>query len=333
MANSTQITVLNSASVTATVSTLDGFIPGVGTALLSVTNATASGFLATVSNATAANLQATVTGTTVISGSVTVANSTAANLLALVSNATASLLNVTTTGIVTLSGNSSGIITTGVAGSASTQVLTMQGIAGMTGVNVVNSTGSLLLSQVSNATASLLNATITGTAAISGSLPAGTAVIGAVNGNTTSVSVVLAITTTTVYGVGQCVGGKTTFTSILPGSFSGILQSVQLLSKGVAYTTEFDIAIFPQNPTNSTFTDHATVTWNAADGAFLAGGGIYNLTVANSQLGAMASYNLDGIGKALIGTTQNLWGVITTKNAVTPTTTGDITVVLSVLQG
>lgn len=74
MANSTQITVLDSASATATVSTLDAFVTGTATML--------------VGNATASLLNATVVGTTVISGT------------ALVANATASLLNATVTGTI-----------------------------------------------------------------------------------------------------------------------------------------------------------------------------------------------------------------------------------------
>lgn len=116
MANSTQITVLNSASATATVSTLDGFRDGVGTATLLVGNATAS------------LLNATVTG---------------------------GLLQSIATSIV------SATVTVGTAGAASTQVITVQGIAGMTGITVAN------------ATASLLSATVTGTvtALVSGTVP------------------------------------------------------------------------------------------------------------------------------------------------------------------
>lgn len=67
MANSTQITVLNSAAATATVSTLDGFRDGVGTASMVVTNVTAALLAATVIGTTA------ISGTAVISGNVTAA--------------------------------------------------------------------------------------------------------------------------------------------------------------------------------------------------------------------------------------------------------------------
>lgn len=111
MANSTQITVLNSASATATVSTLDGFRSDIGTSSLVVANATASLFNATVTgsvtalllptasilvaNATAALLNATVTGTATISGTVLVANATASLLAAVVTGAVTALISGT----------------------------------------------------------------------------------------------------------------------------------------------------------------------------------------------------------------------------------------------
>ncbi len=68
MANSTQITVLNSASATATVSTLDGFRDGVGTAALVIGNVTATLLNATVTGTLLNTINNSITGATVTVG-------------------------------------------------------------------------------------------------------------------------------------------------------------------------------------------------------------------------------------------------------------------------
>lgn len=165
MANVTNISVLDSAANTATVSTLDAFRADVGTSSLTVTNATASLFNVTVTGTTI------VSGTAVVSGTVTVAN------------ATASLLNATIIGTAAISGS----LPAGVNVLGTATVLQGTNPWIVSGTSVIS--GSVA---VSNATASLLNATITGTAVIaagasqigsvtavlSGALPAGTNVIG-----------------------------------------------------------------------------------------------------------------------------------------------------------
>lgn len=211
MANSPQITVLNSASVTATVSTLDGFRDGVGTATM------------------------------------------------LVGNVTASLLNATVTGLVTLSGNSSGIITTGTAGTASTQVLSVQGILGMVGLNVINST------------ASLLNATVTGTTVISGTVTVANSTASNLNANVSG-SIGLIPQTSGGLSLSSTILTTTAVnTTIVKGS-AGQLYHISCTNN----TATIAYVKFYNATTNTAFTTLTPVWRTMIPGASSGGAGIVN---------------------------------------------------------
>jgi hypothetical protein len=133
------------------------------------------------------------------------------------------------------------------------------------------------------------------------------------------------------------IGGIMTFANLLaPTSFNGILQSITAKFKGTSIIAiggiTFNVAIFKASPSNGTYTDHVSPTWNAADMANLVG--IYQLSNPMCSLGTMTIYNLDGIGKAIVGASQSLFAVVNiTVIGFTPASTSDFTLELSVLPG
>jgi hypothetical protein len=149
--------------------------------------------------------------------------------------------------------------------------------------------------------------------------------------STTDVAVTPAVTAS-AYTAGNVLGGIMTFTSLLAvTSFNGILQSITAKFKGSVVTGSLEIAVFKASPSNGTYTDKSAPTWNAADMANLLG--IYTLSNPNSKLGAMTTYNLDGIGKAIAGTSQSLFAVVIVDGTPTPASTSDFTLELAVLPG
>jgi hypothetical protein len=149
--------------------------------------------------------------------------------------------------------------------------------------------------------------------------------------STTDVAVVPTVTAG-AYTAGFGLGGIMTFANLLAAtSFNGILHSITAKFKGAAVTGNLQVAIFKANPASGTYTDHVAPTWNAADMANLVG--IYTLPTPLSKLGAMTIYNLDGIGKALVGASQSLFAVVIVDGTPTPASTSDFTLELSVLPG
>lgn len=146
-----------------------------------------------------------------------------------------------------------------------------------------------------------------------------------VNGLVNDVAVVPTVTAST-YTSGFVWGGIIQLANILESpTFQGELISLTLKFKASIQTLQFDVAIFKASPSNGTYADHAAPTWNAADMANLLG--IYSLTAANNDFGTMTIYNLDNIGKAIMGASSSLYAVIIGKAASTNTvaSTSDMT--------
>lgn len=149
--------------------------------------------------------------------------------------------------------------------------------------------------------------------------------------STTDVAVTPTVTAS-AYTANNCIGGIMTFASILAAtSFNGVLQSITAKYKGTIVLGNLNIFIFKASPSNGTYTDKTAVTWNAADMANLLGS--YVLSTPLSLLGTMTTYNLDNIGKALVGASQSLFVVATVSGTPTPASTSDFTLELSVLPG
>lgn len=233
------------------------------------------------------------------------------------------------------SGNitSSGTISTidncfGTAGTSNANVQTIQGISGMTGVitKLQDGSGNNLTS-----TSSALDINVK-----SGGNSNGLAIAGnsaPVIPATTTVAVPVAPgVTTSAYVSGNVIGGIITFTSILDSvRFAGILESITVKFKGSTVTGNIAINIFKASPSNGTYTDHSAPTWNAADMTNMLG--TYTLSTPVSNLGTMTVYNLDGIGKAIQGTTQSLFVVATVGGTPTLASTSDMTIELGMLPG
>lgn len=138
--------------------------------------------------------------------------------------------------------------------------------------------------------------------------------------------------TASAYSSGNVIGGIMTFPAVLdPGAFNGVLQSITAKFKASAVTGNLEVAIFKASPSNGTYTDKTAPTWNYADMANLLG--IYTLTSVSSKLGTMTIYNLDAIGKAIVGSSQALYAVVVVDGTPTPASTSDFTLELAVLPG
>lgn len=134
------------------------------------------------------------------------------------------------------------------------------------------------------------------------------------------------------YTAGNIMGGIMTFASLLDSSrFAGVLESITVKFKGTSVSGNVQLSLFKASPSNGTYGDKTAGTWNAADMANLIG--IYQLTTPLSSLGTMTVYNLDGIAKAIQGTSQSLFGILTVSGTPTPASASDLTVELAVLPG
>ena len=135
--------------------------------------------------------------------------------------------------------------------------------------------------------------------------------------------------TASTYAVNQPFGGLLTFASVLrPVSFVGTIQSITLRFKGSLQVIPLNVCLFTASPA-ATYADHTTPTWNAADEALQIGE--YQLTAPISALGTQTIYNLDGIGKFVVGASQSLYAVVVpTGTSVAPGSTSDFSMRLAV---
>lgn len=141
-----------------------------------------------------------------------------------------------------------------------------------------------------------------------------------------------AITNANTYGVGYVIGGPLTFAKALGGTNKAILHSLTIKFANSVQTGELDFTLMsalPGIPAN--YADHAAPTYAVGDSAFIIG--TYALTTSYSPFGTHSVYNLDGIGKVLLGNGVSaaggsVFGLVTTKAALTANTGGasDMTV-------
>jgi hypothetical protein len=149
---------------------------------------------------------------------------------------------------------------------------------------------------------------------------------------TTDVAVTPTVTAG-AYTANNVIGGVMTFSTILAaGSLNGVMHSITAKFRGTTVTGSLTVAVFKASPSNGTYTDHAAPTWNAADMVNLLG--IYTLSTPLNLGGTtMTVYNLDGIGKAIVGSSQSLYAVVTVGGTPSPASTSDFTLELGVLPG
>lgn len=141
------------------------------------------------------------------------------------------------------------------------------------------------------------------------------------------------------YSAGIVMGGVLTFTDILSSNYGygGILESITVKFKNSVQTAALNVAIFSQMPTG-TFNDNSQALIAPADSDILLG--IYPLTISSSVLGTSTLgqrhtiYNLDGIAKALVGTTTSLFVVVVPSSSTAAlASTSDMIVSLGILGG
>lgn len=165
-----------------------------------------------------------------------------------------------------------------------------------------------------------------------GGAPIGSVAISELPQGVYEVSVTPTVTAGT-YAANVVMGGIMTFPLILTANaeYGGILESIAVKFKGSVQTAAINVAIFTATPAG-TFTNGSTAAIASADSALLLG--IYQLTAASSVLGTHTIYNLDGIAKALVGTTTSLF-VVVVPSATTAAlaSTSDMIVTLGILGG
>lgn len=148
-------------------------------------------------------------------------------------------------------------------------------------------------------------------------LNTGNNTIGSVSGLSSgaAVEVVPTVNSTATYANVNIMGGIMTFSNILPlVTFNGILESLTLKFKNTVQTGQYQVALFTASPTG-TFNDKAVAAIANTDAALLTG--IFTLSNALSSLGTHTIYNLDGIGKQIVGSSNSLYAVVVATNGTT----------------
>lgn len=143
---------------------------------------------------------------------------------------------------------------------------------------------------------------------------------------TASVSVSPTVTASSAYTAGNQVGGLLTFANAVGSALGGLIESVTVRAKSVQ-TAGLKLYVFSADPTNSTWTDKSAPSINAADLPSLLG--VYTLGAADSGLGTMTVWNLDGVNKLFKSATTSLYGVLVTTGTPTFTSTSDISVTVT----
>ena len=151
---------------------------------------------------------------------------------------------------------------------------------------------------------------------------------------TTTVRVVVTPTVQAIsYAQNKVVGGIVAFASLLPAAspYAALLESLTLKFKGSVQTVGFYVSLFSASPAG-TFTDNTTAAIAAADSALLLG--VYHLTGPVSVLGTHTIFNLDGIAKAINGSSSALYAVVTPDaTAATLDSTLDMSLEIAVIGG
>lgn len=152
-----------------------------------------------------------------------------------------------------------------------------------------------------------------------------------INGAGGNVAVPTAVPTTAAgaYASGDVIGTKMTFTSaVIAAGGSGLIQAAMINSK-TAQTTAVDLILFNADPSNSTFTDNAALSVNAAD--FDKVIGVAHITDWTS-LGtpSLAQANNLAMPYTLAGT--SLYGVLVARAAITLGSASDFSTALRVIR-
>jgi hypothetical protein len=164
-------------------------------------------------------------------------------------------------------------------------------------------------------------------------LPTGTNVIGQVGGTTVPVTQALVVSLT-AYTSGQCLGSLETYGGAgrSGGPGSGLVQSATITDVA-GQDAPVDVIVFNQQPTNSTFTDHATCTVNTADLGKVAGViHITDCTLLGATAPGVCQAQQQALPFALGNSNTTLWAQAIVRGTPTYTGTGNVAVRLAFLQ-
>jgi hypothetical protein len=189
-----------------------------------------------------------------------------------------------------------------------------------------NSQGASMV-EVVQADASKLNATVTGTVAVTASsaLP----VSGNVGGKTTVIKDTSAVTASSAYSGGNAVGGKRTLTGALTSVGTGILESIIVLDRA-NQKAALDIFIFDADPTAATLADKTAFVFSTDDLKVIA-----HVSVAGSDyvtVNSKAIAHETSLGIALKASGTTLWAAVVTSGTPTFAATTDVQVTFGILQ-
>lgn len=169
--------------------------------------------------------------------------------------------------------------------------------------------------------------------AAGGALAASENHLGAVGGNSNSVSVTPTITAG-AYVAGNCVGGILTLTNLLRvgGPGTGIWQSMLVIDKG-NQKAPLDVLLFDSNPSGGTYTDHVAISSLTTDLSKL----IRRVSIAATDyvtVNGVAIADLSSIARIIKGAAAatTLYAVLNTSGTPTYASTSDLTVRFGALQ-
>lgn len=147
-------------------------------------------------------------------------------------------------------------------------------------------------------------------------------VIGNVGIETRVLDVTL-VTQASAYATGDVIGGKITLTGAMARvGGSGLLKSVQICSLA-DLTVDFDLILFSDDPTNTTFTENGAVAIATTDVAKILG--VVGLT-SRKDLGTPVVVSLHNIDMALKSgaNSRDLYACLVARGTHTPASTADI---------
>lgn len=145
---------------------------------------------------------------------------------------------------------------------------------------------------------------------------------------------------TSAYASGELVGGKLTFTPAVKQSTStGYVVSVRMTDKA-AQAIDFELILFAENPSNTTFTDQAAFDLHDSDIAKVVA--VVALDSSSTNY-AYADNSIHYVGNLVVPIrgldtsatpqgTKTIYGALISRGAPTFATTGDVTITLGIAQ-
>lgn len=142
---------------------------------------------------------------------------------------------------------------------------------------------------------------------------------------------------TSAYATGELIGGKLTFSNTFRnGVGTSFLTSVCMVDKA-AQAVDFDLVLFDQNPSNTTFTDQAAFDIDDADLSKV----VAVINLGSSSRFAFADNSVHYLGSLYLplrgtdsagGATRTLYGALVSRGTPTFAASTDVTIKLGISQ-